>query len=139
MNGRFAGICLGGKQGPFQISFANGGNLQYCKSPTATPDCTNDGNEYDRNGKANENKKRNEKLEGDSAAEHCLLSNGQDLFVPDGAKVGDIVWTPRAHTSTLFDEHTTTHMLDVNQGLDQYDYMQDNLFLERSEIVDVLS
>lgn len=61
------------------------------------------------------------------------------IYVPDGAKMGDIVWTPRAHNSTLFDERTRTHLPDVLQGLEQYEYVQDNLYLERSEIEEVLS
>lgn len=44
----------------------------------------------------------------------------------------------RTHNSTLFKEQSEIHVPDDNLGLEQYDYMQDDLYLERSEIVEIL-
>ncbi|KKA23184.1 hypothetical protein T310_2777 [Rasamsonia emersonii CBS 393.64] len=139
--GRFSSVGLGGRPGHFQISFSNVGHLQYCKSATGTPDCTNDGNEYDRNGKAHDKKKRDDADSNDGTQDppnHYLLSDGRDIYVPGGAEIGDHVWTPRARNASLFDEMLDADEPDDSQGLEQYDYMLHNLYLENATIVAVI-
>ncbi|KJY02261.1 hypothetical protein TI39_contig71g00011 [Zymoseptoria brevis] len=90
---------LDGKVGTFRLAFANYGGIQYCD---ADPDCTNDGNQWNRDGEVTGDPAVKRELTHDTRAQrHYMTRRGQNIFVPDGAKVGDIVWTPKSYSEDL--------------------------------------
>lgn len=125
--GSFKDDGLGGKKGTFHLGFANVGGIRYC---LAGADCSNDGNEWNRSGKA-----RRSRTPRRSTGGHYKLSGGGTFFAPEGAEVGDVVWTPRSVNKTLAMEMSRNHVIDPEGGVDQFDYMQHNYKLDREEVV----
>lgn len=56
-----------------------------------------DGNQWNRDGEVTGDPSVKRELTHDTRAQrHYMTRRGQNIFVPDGAKVGDIVWTPKS-------------------------------------------
>lgn len=117
-SGSYAGVGLDGNVGTFRLAFANAGDIQYCG---IDPNCTNgistqnfalrprnsadvltDGNEYNRNGLVPGNTALKRDITSMTrATRNYRTKNGQNIYVPDGANVGDIVWTPKSYDEDL--------------------------------------
>lgn len=101
--GSYKGVGLGGSPGSFNLAFANYGNIKYCGFQ---PDCTNDGNEYNKNGAVPDTPPSKR---GDAAQEHpdnvYVTQKGKTIHVPVGANAGDRVWTPLSYDEDMeFDQ-----------------------------------
>lgn len=131
--GSFDDVGLGGNKGAFSISFANEGGIQYCGD---APNCANDGHEYTSGGLA---RRAGFDNNGGRVANgtYYQLSNGEMMHAPGGAKIGDVVHTPKPINKTLANEYARDHVYDPEQGLEQYEYMQHNMFTEHATVVGV--
>ncbi|KAF2862347.1 hypothetical protein K470DRAFT_275376 [Piedraia hortae CBS 480.64] len=89
---------LEGKPGWFKLAFAHDSGIKYCGT---RPSCTNDGNEYTKDGLS-----KREVLEtrGD-VYEHYITTNGTQLWIPGGAEIGDVVYTPKPGAGDDFELH----------------------------------
>ncbi|KAF2862838.1 hypothetical protein K470DRAFT_262689 [Piedraia hortae CBS 480.64] len=88
----YSGTGLGSKPNSFRLAFANYGLTKYC---TFGGNCTNDGNEYTRDGLAELPKKRDLHDNRVNVHQYYVTDSGMQLLVPDGAEVGDVVFTPK--------------------------------------------
>lgn len=130
-HGSFDDVGLGGNPGTFNVGFANAGGIPYCGST-----CKPDGKQYNKHGqiKRRSNDRRSE-FETRNAVTLYKLDNGNTFYAPSGAEPGDIVWTPLSHNKTLHAEMVNNHVFNPDQGLEQYDYMQHNMYTERATVV----
>lgn len=115
----------------FNIVFSNAGTIGWCKP---SPDCKNDGNEYTKDGKAPDPKKRAEERKGG----YYRLSSGEVIYAPSGTEVGAVAHRTVPKNATLFFEHNINHIVDHDQGLDQYEYMMDNLGMEEDVVMEAI-
>ncbi|CAK4023169.1 Hypothetical predicted protein [Lecanosticta acicola] len=129
--GSFDEDGLGGKEGAFSISFGNVGGIRYCGT---RPNCANDGHEFTQGGLA---KRSGEASNGGRLATGgwYRLSNNETMHAPGGANVGDIVHTPKPINRTLSAQYAQNHVYDPDQGLEQYEYMQHNMYTEQATVL----
>lgn len=135
--GTFKGTgCDGKAPCSFNIVFANAGLIGYCKNDGK---CKNDGNEYTKDGKVPDPSKRlMHRQEGSGSGEQggtYLLKSGETILSPQPLNVGDQAFRVKRYNDTLFAEYNERHVPDAEQGLEQYDYMMHNLYLEEDEVV----
>lgn len=115
----------------FNIVFSNAGTIGWCKP---SPDCKNDGNEYTKDSKVPGPKKRAEERKGG----YYRLSSGDVIYAPSGTEVGAVAHRTVPKNATLFFEHNANHIVDHDQGLDQYEYMMDNLGMEEDVVMEAI-
>ncbi|KAF2195968.1 hypothetical protein GQ43DRAFT_289178 [Delitschia confertaspora ATCC 74209] len=122
----------------FRISFSNSGNIPWCNAGP-NPKCKNDGNEYNKDGKIPDPKKRDTGLVGKRYA----LASGEIIYSPEPLEIGDIAIRTAPINGTLFEEYNSAHVKrDLIDGeeteYDQYEYMMHNLKTIRDEVVGVV-
>ncbi|OGM41835.1 hypothetical protein ABOM_009653 [Aspergillus bombycis] len=83
--------CKGKAPCQFKIGFKRFSKYKYCKKK---PNCKNDGNEYTKKGPA----KREEEVD---TSGYYRLASGEIIFIPDGAKVGDLVYQATFSNATI--------------------------------------
>lgn len=117
----------------FRQIFANAGNIQYCSATRV--DCGPDGEEWDRNGQITAPSwgrggpsSRHEILVLTQHHHNYRLASGIDISAPDFLERGHRVLVPSARNTTHFVEQSESHVYDPEKGLEQYDYMLDNLY-----------
>lgn len=130
--------CGGTAPCSFNIVFANAGLIDWCDSSASK--CKNDGNEFTKAGKVPDPSKRlirrqdtNETVE---AGGTYLLQSGQTVVSAQPLNVGDRAVRVKRYNETLYAEYNEMHILDPEQGLEQYDYMMPNLYLEEDVVVE---
>lgn len=64
-----------------------------------------------------------------------LLKSGQIVVSAQPLNPGDRAVRVKRLNETLFAEYNDLHVLDPEQGLEQYDYMMHNLYLEEDVVV----
>jgi hypothetical protein len=122
----------------FKQSFSASSTLTYCGGATSGDACLNDGLQYGESGKiVDAIAKRADQV----PREHFTyrLHSGQTITVPDVFEIGHRVLLPREHNSTLLVEQSEIHNYDDAQGLEQFDYMTDNLFVDEDYVVERLT
>lgn len=133
--------CKGKPNCQFKIAFGNpgsGGNT-YCAAKQNTTSCKNDGKEYFKPGPRKpvelwpDTKRRMARRH--SQGTRFITKAGIELFIPEGANVGDKSWRLVTHNATLAAERYSNHVHDSNLGFEQFDYMSDNHHYEEDEIV----
>ncbi|KAL2357427.1 hypothetical protein BJ546DRAFT_1058010 [Cryomyces antarcticus] len=124
-----------GKTAPchFAVVFANARNIGYCNT---TPNCKNDGNEYTKDGKVPDPKKR--EAPTGPVGGYYKLASGDVVYAPTGAEVGAMAYRTVRRNETLYDEHNRNHEYSEDQGYEQYDYMMDNLELAEDVVVAIV-
>lgn len=119
------------------IVFANSGNIDFCD--TSVKSCKNDGNEYTKAGKVQDpSTKPTRRQYANSIIEEggsYLLKSGQIVVSAQPLNSGDRAVRVKRINETLFAEYNDLHVPDPEQGLDQYDYMMHNLYLEEDIVV----
>lgn len=114
----------------FHQTFANSGELAYC-SGLGAKDCLNDGLEYDKNGRiadtASNRTRPRQQIQ-------YRLGSGELITIPDEFEIGHRVWLPREHNSTLLVQQAEAHVYDHSRGLEQFDHMEDNLYMQEDFI-----
>ncbi|KAE8154310.1 hypothetical protein BDV25DRAFT_147933 [Aspergillus avenaceus] len=121
--GQFKGKgCNGKAPCRFGVSFKRFSKYKYCKKRA---NCKNDGNEYTKAGPA----KREEDVD---TSGYYRLGNGEVIFVPDGASVGDIVYQARF---TNFNVTMGVETLSED-GEDDDSYGDDDFEIEEDQIVE---
>lgn len=64
-----------------------------------------------------------------------LLKSGQIIVSAQPLDLGDRAVRVKRINETLFAEYNDLHVRDPEQGLEQYDYMMHNLYLEEDIVV----
>lgn len=137
-HGTFKGTGCGGTAPcTFSIVFANSGNIDYCD--TSRKSCKNDGNEYNKTGKVDgPSRNLTRRQDTDSTIGEggsYLLKSGQIVVSAQPLNPGDRAVRVKRLNETLFAEYNDLHVTDPEQGLEQYDYMMHNLYLEEDVVV----
>lgn len=122
----------------FQQSFSNSGEIAYCSGKHNGKDCQNDGLQYDRRGKIVDSLSNCTNTVPRELFQYRLRS-GEIIEVPDEFEVGHRVWLPREHNSTLLVEQSEVHVYDRARGLEQFEHMLDNLYMEEDFVEERLS
>lgn len=117
----------------FDISFKETNNIEWCSPSTK---CKNDGNEYTKNGKYPDPKKRTEDEEPRGG--YYKLSSGDVIYSPGGTQIGAVAFRTVLGNATLFDEYNINHVYNPDQGHEQYDYMLHNLDLVEDVVVEAV-
>jgi hypothetical protein len=122
----------------FKQSFSASSTLTYCSGATSGDACLNDGLQYDANGKIVDLiAKRADHV----PQKHFTyrLHSGETITVPDEFEIGHRVLLPREHNSTLLVVQSETHESDDARGLEQFEYMTENLFVDDDYVVERLT
>lgn len=136
--GTFTGTGCGGTAPcAFSIVFANAGNIGWCD--TTRSSCKNDGNEFTKAGKVPDHSKRLMRNQGANSSigegGSYVLKSGQIAVSAEPLGTGDVAVWVKPLNETLFAEYNDLHVPDTEQGLEQYDYMMHNLYLEEDVVV----
>lgn len=136
--GDFRGLGCGGTAPcSFGISFSNSGNIGWCD--TSGSSCKNDGNEYTKAGLVPDPSKkliRRQQVNGTvGEGGSYMLKSGEVIVSPQLLNPGDRALRVKPWNNTLFEEYNEMHVPDEEQGLEQYDYMMHNLYLEEDIVV----
>jgi hypothetical protein len=123
---------------PFRQSFSNSASVTCCGGAASGDACLNDGLQYDVNGKiVDAIAKRSDMV----PREHIQyrLRSGETITVPDEFEIGHCVLIPREHNSTMLTEQAEAHTYDKDRGLEQFDHMMDNLYMDEDFVEERLS
>lgn len=136
--GSFKGTGCGGTAPcAFSIVFANSGNIDFCD--TSSKSCKNDGNEYTKAGKVPDTSTKPTRRQDANSTfgegGSYLLKSGQIIVSAQPLDPGDRAVRVKRVNETLFAEYNDLHVPDPEQGLEQYDYMMHNLYLEEDIVV----
>ncbi|KAK1145347.1 hypothetical protein N8T08_004222 [Aspergillus melleus] len=93
----------------FSVTFKNVGKFGYCNNRST---CRNDGNQYTKAGPA----KRDEDV---NTSGYYRLGNGEVIFAPDGASVGDLIY------QVSFTNSNATMGVEALTGVDEGDEDED--------------
>ncbi|KAI1659582.1 deoxyribonuclease NucA/NucB-domain-containing protein [Daldinia decipiens] len=122
--------CKGKTNCSFTVAFrgAKAKTIGPCKKK---PDCKNDGNQWTKTGPI----KREEPREPESVAEYKLRRSGDTVLSSENLQPGDLVYHIVERNVTLAEEHHMGHVFNEFAGVEQYDYMSDNMDMEEDEIL----
>jgi hypothetical protein len=73
------------------------------------------------------------------ASDEYRLRSGEIITVPDEFEIGHHVLIPREHNSTMLTEQADAHKYDRERGLEQFDHMMDNLYMDEALVEERLS
>ncbi|KAI8958099.1 hypothetical protein F5Y11DRAFT_360303 [Daldinia sp. FL1419] len=97
----------------------------------AKPDCENDDNQWTKRGPI----KHEETQEPQTVSEYKLRRSGNTILTSEDLKPGDLVYHVVERNTTLAEEHHMGHVFNEFAGVEQYDYMSDNMDIEEDEIL----
>ncbi|KAI1469391.1 deoxyribonuclease NucA/NucB-domain-containing protein [Daldinia caldariorum] len=123
--------CNGRKNCSFTVAFK--GSKTKTIGPCKTkPDCKADSNQWNKSGPL----KREEPQRPQTVAEYKLRHSGDTITSSEDLQPGDLVYHIVERNATLAEKQFNDHIFDESAGLDQYDYMSDNMDIEEDEILD---
>ncbi|KAI1808634.1 deoxyribonuclease NucA/NucB-domain-containing protein [Daldinia bambusicola] len=130
--GKYRGTgCRGKKNCSFTVAF-KGSKVKTIGPCKTKPNCKADGNEWIKNGPL----KREEPQEPQTVAEYKLRRSGDTIISSEDLQPGDLVYHIVERNATLAEEQLNSHSFDEFAGVDQYEYMSDNMVMEEDEIVE---
>ncbi|KAI2782987.1 deoxyribonuclease NucA/NucB-domain-containing protein [Daldinia loculata] len=122
--------CKSKKNCSFTVAF-KGTNTKTIGPCKKKPDCKNDGNQWTKTGPT----KREEPQEPQNVAEYKLRRSGDTIMSSEDLQPGDLVYHIVERNATLAEEHHMGHVFNEFAGVEQYDYMSDNMDMEEDEIL----
>jgi hypothetical protein len=121
----------------FRQSSSSPASVTYCGGATSGDVCLNDGLQYDVNGKIVDASVKRSNMVSREHIQYRLRSG--EITVPDEFEIGHRVLIPREHNSTMLTEQAEAHTYEQDRGLEQFDHMMDNLYMDEDFVEERLS
>ncbi|KAK6953488.1 hypothetical protein Daesc_005793 [Daldinia eschscholtzii] len=126
--------CKSKKNCSFTVAF-KGSKTKTIGPCKKTPNCKNDGNQWTKTGPVRRDEIE-EPQQPATVVEYKLRRSGDTILASDDLQPGDLVYHIVERNATLAEEQHSGHVFNEFAGVEQYDYMNDNMDMEEDEILE---